>query len=508
MPSTISAEMTKGDNPTPVTLFRGYDTVARGMLTGCAVKGDFENTGEGSTMRVEVCESLTQLAQALEIDASLSVSYLKAANVTAKMEFAKKLDVTARSVSIVVYASRRTGTWTAKNVSLDGVEAPTDNDSAADFVQSYGDSFISSVTLGSEYFAVYIFRTETREEQQTLAASLKAKVGSGTAVKASAQLELSNFLKDTKISWTLRQEMNGAKAAFPDETGLIDFARNFSNLTPGAPVTTGIRVAGYEGVRNFGRKFAPIVRNRRYFLNSDDGLLGSLAQLTAVRNQVSWLRRIYDRYNYQGDKPLLDFEKKLLADIKAINSQINDWQDDAAGNFAAPALASLEAGEPVLQFQEKSKVWGGSAPGPWIVDSIGEMIRNRTRIQSIQIGAGKFKDWDLLSRFDIQYASDKRSWTEKHGNENPAFWGQKLNLEEGVFIARLEIRAGTYVDWIRVHLSNGRTTEAGGGGGKYEDWNVEDGWFVVGFAGRSGLVIDQLEVLYAKLDQAKMVKPN
>ncbi|HYJ82547.1 MAG TPA: hypothetical protein VEW26_06865 [Allosphingosinicella sp.] len=509
MAETIGSEMTKGDNPAPVTLFRGYDTVARGMLTGCAVKGGFENTGEGGTIRVEVCESLSQLAEALEIDASLSVSYLKAAKVTAKMEFAKKLDVTARSVSIVVYASRRTGTWTAKGVELEkGVAAPTDDDSAADFAQSYGDSFISSVTLGSEYFAVYIFRTETREEQQELATSLRGKIGGGSTVKAGAQVKLSNFLKETKTNWTLRQEINGANAAFPDETQLIEFARNFSKLTPGAPVTTGIKVSGYESVQKFGRKFAPVVRNRRYFLNSDDGLLGSLARLTAVRNQVSWLRRIYDRYNYQGDPALLTFETKLVADIRAINRQIEAWEDDAAGKFVAPALPSLEAGEPVLQFEEGSKSWGGTAPGPWIVDSIGEMIRNRTRIQSIQIGSGKFDDRDLLTRFDIQYASDKRNWPEKHGNENPAFWGQKLTVEEGKFLVRLEIRWGRYVDWIRVHLSNGRSTEAGGGGGGYEDWKVPDGWFVVGFTGRSGLVIDQLEVLYAKLNPARMVRPN
>jgi hypothetical protein len=510
MPATLSAAMTGGANPVPVTLFRGYDTVARGMLPGGAINGDFENTGEGSTMRVEVCESLSELAQALEIDASLSVSYLKAVNVTAKMEFAKKLNVTARSVSIVVYASHRTGTWTAKNVRLqDGIQPPTDDDSAADFAQSYGDSFISSVTLGSEYFAVYIFHTETREEQQKLATSLKGKgIAAGTTVKADAQVKLSNFLKETKTSWTLRQEINGTSAAFPDEDGLIEFARTFSRLPPGAPVTTGIKVQGYENVPKFGRKFANVVRNRRYFLNPDEGLLASLAQLTTVRNQVSWLKRIYDRYNYQGDTALLAFEKKLLADIKAINGQIADWEMDAAGKFAAPELTSLDAGEPVLRFEEGSKAWGGTAPGPWIVDSVGDLIRNRTRIQSIQIGAGTHDGRELLSRFDVQYASDKRSWVETHGGPNPTFVGQKLHLEEGQFPVRLQIRSGKYVDWIRLHLSDGRTTEAGGGGGGSDDWKVPDGWFVVGFRGRSGGVIDQLEVLFAKLDTAKMVKAN
>src|SRR3712207_5259428 len=104
MAQALGVEMTGGPDSIPVKLFRGYDTVARGMLSSSAVTGGHEQSDARSTVRVEVCESLSELAQALEIDASLSVSYLKAASVTAKMEFAKKLNVTARSVSIVVYA--------------------------------------------------------------------------------------------------------------------------------------------------------------------------------------------------------------------------------------------------------------------------------------------------------------------------------------------------------------------------------------------------------------------
>ena len=150
--ASSSSEMTGGSDPAPVKLFRGYDTVARGILTASAVVGDYENTGVSSGVRVQVCESLTELAEALDIDASLSVSYLKAVDVTAKMEFARKLNVTARSVTIVVYAKHGLGTWDATERKLKGgVKAPTDDKSAASFVKTYGDSFIRSVTLGGEY---------------------------------------------------------------------------------------------------------------------------------------------------------------------------------------------------------------------------------------------------------------------------------------------------------------------------------------------------------------------
>ena len=51
MGATQSAEMTGGDKSAPVKLFRGYDTVARGILTASAVDGDWENTGVSSAVR-------------------------------------------------------------------------------------------------------------------------------------------------------------------------------------------------------------------------------------------------------------------------------------------------------------------------------------------------------------------------------------------------------------------------------------------------------------------------
>ena len=167
MAQALGQEVTAGNDPMPVKLFRGYDTVARGILTDSAVDGKYEKSGVSSGVRIEVCESLSELAQALDIDASLSVSYLKAVDVTAKMEFARKLNVTARSVSIVVYARHGVGTWDVTEAKLKtNVKAPVDDKSATAFARTYGDSFIKSVTLGGEYFAVYVFNTETREEQQ------------------------------------------------------------------------------------------------------------------------------------------------------------------------------------------------------------------------------------------------------------------------------------------------------------------------------------------------------
>jgi carbon monoxide dehydrogenase subunit G len=516
MAQTLGAEVTAGSDPVPIKLFRGYDTVARGLLTASAVTGDFENSKVTSEVKVEVCESLTDLAKALEIDASLSVSYLKAADVTAKMEFARKLNVTARSVTIVVYAKHGIGTWDVKEVRLkdtremkDPPKAPVDSASAAVFAKTYGDSFVRSVTLGGEYYAVYVFNTETREQQQSLATSLKGKVEGGAAtVKADAQLKLTDFLNTTKTNWTLKQGMTGiVNPDFPDQNKLIPFALGFSKLELDGPVAIDVKVTGYEDVAGFAESFDKVVQNRDYFLHSKRGLLQKLARLTVLSNQADWLKGIYKRYQYEGDKALGGFSDRVDADIDAIDTQIAQWKSNTAGNFVAPNLPSLKEGEPVLNFQEASSpAWGGTTAAPWKLDSVGDLIRNRTRLKSIEIASAKYDIYLLLGRLIVEYDSDKRSWTETYGDKPVETAQPRIDLEEGQSPVRFELRFGTYLDWLRIHLSDGRTTDAGGpGGGGKADWAIPDGWFFVGFAGRSGGIIDQLQVRYAKLNPAKMV---
>src|SRR3954469_79785 len=60
------------DGDTAEKLFNGYDSVANGMLDQCAVIGDVVTGGARSFCRIKVCESLSDLAEALEIDGSLS----------------------------------------------------------------------------------------------------------------------------------------------------------------------------------------------------------------------------------------------------------------------------------------------------------------------------------------------------------------------------------------------------------------------------------------------------
>lgn len=495
-----------GAGDTPAKLFRGYDSVGRGMLSSSAVTGDLEQTGGRSVVNIRVCESESELARALEIDASVSVSYLKAANVTAKMNFLKKLNVTARSVTIVVYASHETGTWSIKNVAMKtGVVPPHDDAEAAAFVQSYGDSYIKEATQGGEYYAVYTFRTETQTEQSSLTSSLKAKgIYSGVTAKADLQAKLSEFVSSTSVNWTFDQEITGiANPKFPAQDKLVEFALAFPSLTLDSPVTTGFATEGYERVPQFGSGFKKVVANRRHFLGSA-GVLSKLARLYALQHQVAWLRRIYTRYNFAGDAGLEPFRGKVEAEIAAVNEQVDAWDDDPTGTFRPLDFPSLREGEPVLGFAAGQPAsFGSEGGGTFDFMSVGDAFRNQVRIAAVRLSDGEWDRHHVVRRIEVEYASERGRWTATHGEGGSA--REKFFLEDGQFPSQLSIRHGRLVDRIQIDLDDGRSTSAGGDGGTLTEWKPGTDAVVLGFSGRAGAAIDQIKIIHGALKKARFV---
>lgn len=493
-----------GPATAPAALLRGYDNISGGMLDKSAITGTPAYDGGTSTVNIEVCESVSDLAKSLEIDASLSFSYLKAANVTAKMKFVQELNLTQRSVTIVVYSSHVSGVWSVGDVALKA-KAPANEDAAATFVGEYGDSYVSEATVGGEYYAVYVFNTETREDQQSLATSLKGKItGGGATVKADAQVNLSNFLKTSKTSWSLKQKITGhANPKLPDQDKLIEYALEFPSIPLSAPIVIDVKVKGYERVLGEAKKtFNKIVKNRRYFLGTD-GVMASFARLTGLKNQVRWLKKIYARYGYKGDTGLNAFEKQVDSDLAKINEQIADYDLDPGDTFTKPELPSLEKGEPVFSFKaEQPLSFGGEEGGEFKFMPVGEAFRNRVKIASLQMADGL----GVIRRLEVEYASDKTNWKAVHGQGGTA--REKVDLEEGQFPVKFRINSGLYVDRMEIHLSDGRTTWAGGTGGRLApDVDVKLPTVALGFAGRCGEKLDQLKIIRGTLQPAEFVEP-
>ncbi|HET9639452.1 MAG TPA: hypothetical protein VFP12_09625 [Allosphingosinicella sp.] len=509
---TQVAQVSAAAGETPHELFRGFDSVSNGTLTSTAVEGEVFMVGLPVKLTIQLCQSVSELAKVLEIDSSVSVSFLKAFNATAKMKFMNSLNVTENNLTIVAYVRNGIGRFKVKEVALKPEIKPLANDEEVrKFVRARGDSFISEASQGGEYYAVYTFRTTSRTEQSSLIASLKAGgISGGLKFDAETQMKLKNFEKVTQVNWTFTQEMTGVKEiGLPKQDDMIDFARDFPKLPMNSPVTTDFVTTHYEDVPNFGDGFDKVIANRRYFVEPERGLLANLAQLRGVQEQIKRLKAIYRVYRF-SDPGLDAFSPKVDADVKTIEDQVHAWKVNPTGDFVRPDLPSLAVGMPELEFEEGQAASFGSGTGEnFDFMPVANAFRDRVRIASIQLAPGIVnKKYHVIRRLEVGYVSGNgdEKWTKVHGREGSA--GELFTLKAGEFPLSLRIGHGGLIDSIEMHTDEDRQIKAGGPGGTIANWTREDDAVVLGFAGRSGGALDQLRIIHAKLRPATYVRPN
>jgi hypothetical protein len=486
----------------PAKIFQGYDSVV-GAGLGTAIQGTAESVGARSDVTYTGCESIETLSRALQIDQSLSIGFGPFGSVDQKMSFVYNLDVTTTSVSIVVYARHVTGKQALTDYELKpNIPPPVGDEALKKFFHGFGDSFLSSVTTGGEYYAVYTFYSQTKTEQASLVADLKASgIWSTTKVDASLQVKLDNFVSSTKTRIDFKQSVSGLlnpKLPTPDK--IITYAIDFPSVPIDAPVIIGFETLGYERVPAI-ENFQPIVKNRTYFVGfgQDTGLTKDLVKLQQLLNQADWIKGIYEFYGGYTDEKLDRVSKLAAVDVKLIDDQIVAFEDDPTQTFTRPKLQALEFGTPALEYSVgKSPSWGRDGGDPFDDVDIRTALQEKTWLSALQLRTGAVVD-RLMSTYE---SADKPPRQTSHGGGGGNL-GSELKLLPGQFVVKVSGRAGKLVDRLDVEISDGRHCTGGGPGGDPFDWSVPAGSFVLGFAGRSGTKLDQIAVVYSGFKPAK-----
>jgi len=505
------AQVSAAAGKMPNELFSGFDSVSNGTLASSVLEGESFMEGLPVKLTIRLCQSVSELAKVLEIDTSVSVSFLSSFKATAKMKFMNSLNVTENNLTIVAYVRNGIGRFKVKDVTLKpGIAPPGNDEEAATFVRARGDSFVSEASQGGEYYAVYTFRTTSRTEQRSLIASLKAGgISGGLKFDSDTQVKLNNLEKVSNVEWTFSQEMTGVKGvALPRQEKMIDFALEFSKRPMNSPVTTDFAIRPYEQVEHFGNGFTKVAANRRYFVDPEGGLLVNLAQLRSVQEQIKRLKAIYRVYRF-SDPGLDAFGRKVDSDVKAIRDQVHAWTVDPTGEFVRPELPSLADGMPSLEFDEGRRASFGSGTGEnFEFMPVAHAFRDRVRIASIQLAPGWVSGkYEVIRRLEVGYVSgDGEKWTKVHGRDGSAT--ELLTLNDGEFPLSLRIGHGGLIDSIEIHTDKGQHIKAGGPGGTIANWEREKGFVVLGFAGRAGGALDQLRIVHARLKPATYGPPN
>ena len=486
----------------PAEIFQGYNSVIGSGLS-TAVNGKFNISGATSNVKCSVSISASELARSLEIDQSLSVSYGPIASGNEKMSFYASLEVTTYSISVTVFSRHGGGTKTMTDVNLkEGITVPKSDEELDNFVRFYGDSFLSSVTEGGEYYAVYTFYSQTREEQEKLKTSMNASgIFEGANVDISLQASMDKFLKTTEVRYSFSQEVSGLRnPQLPAPSAFIEYATAFPSIQLDAPVLIGMGITGYEHVPNIGSAFDKVAKNRIYFTGDtiNGGLTSKLVTISNIYNQMKWLHSTYDTYGDYNDDTLNTNTVTAKTDIKAIKTQMTDYDLNATKQFTVLTLNSINNGTPVLEYSvSTSPAWGGGGGGPFDDVTITSYIQNHTRITSLALSTSR-----MVVQISTTYQNDLRSWIDTHGG-NDGSQVAPLQLLPNQFITRVYGRSGALVDHINLVITDGRSIGGGGSGGGAYDWSVPTGSFVLGFRGRSGSMLDQIQVTYAQFKPAQ-----
>lgn len=491
----------------PAALLQGYNSVL-GNACSTALNGTFASTGAVSSVVCTVCTSASEVASALEIDASLSVAYGALASVDAKTKFMSSLNITTYSITIVVHAKHSIGSERFTNVRLkDYIAAPGTDEEADSFVRTYGDSWISEISKGGEYFATYTFFSETRTEQQNLEVSLRASgIVSGVTVEANLQAKMSQFVSTSNVTTTFKQTITGIRnPTFPDPADFVPFALNFSSLELDSPTIIGFASKGYEsGVAGFkaSPSFDKVAANRRYFTQGDytqPSLASNLATVAGIKNQISAIKQIHDFYGYTGDSVLSSRSQVAKTDFDAIVTQMQRFETAPTSSFTRPSLPSIANGTPVFDaayFYSPEFVHGNGGI-PFSDVDVSTYFQNRTRIVKVQLRAGAYVDQIITTYEDVN-----RSWVTSHG-ESGGNLTTALQLLRGQFVVSVSGRGDAWIDRLRIAITDGRYVEGGGNGGYAFSWTAPGGAIVMGFRGRAGAWVDRIGIDYAQIKPAK-----
>jgi hypothetical protein len=485
----------------PASLRQGYDRVS-GAGRSTAILGDAEEVGDTSSFQCTVCTSIEELSQALEIDQSLSISYGPIGSLNQKLTFIKNLHVTTTSISIVVYVRHVARKQSLGKFQLDpSVTQPKDPADVAAFFHSYGDSFLSSRTLGGEYYAVYTFYANDVQEQNSVKASLDANgIFSGVSLDAKLQASFDQVIKTSTMRTDFAQNVSGIEnPRLPAPEDIVKFATNFTSLPMDMQAVIDFDTTGYEHVPGL-EAIETLAANRTYFVGdqTDDGLARKLADLMLLQNKISHVIDIYRTYGYDGDLNFTTKKDQVQKDIEAIGNQIRQWEHDPTQTFNLPPLPSLTYGSPSVRVLTNifgPHGGGGGAPFDDIPDPV-TFVMTQTHLTSIRLTVGAYVNV-LSATYQRTHGT---AWTSYHGGGGAEIGS--LPVSASAPVRTVSGRSGRYVNQLTFMAGSTLDGNGSDGGGSAFSHNIPAGNFLLGFRGRSGEWLNQVIIVYAGFQPA------
>jgi hypothetical protein len=561
-----ATECTSAISPASPTVSQGLSS--KFFVRVCASVDSFNNA---TSHALGVSAQFTGSSDSDSEDGDSSSSSGSGPTVGASTTLCNALSICDTSVSVVVYSSVVTNSLVYDGCSLaSGISEPQTTAECLAFYQQYGDSFVSAVTEGGEYMAIFVFYSQTQQDQKAVQASLSASGvvnvdSSNVTLGATVGGGISETINNSNVRCGIYQSLLGSNSQVPTDDGstpqafgeaIVNFAQDLSSQV-NQPVVFDYATQGYETLfSTFSQSFAAITLNRSMYTGS---VGPNLAFLQALSTQYEWVANAYQTYGYSGDSTFTTNQSQLASDLQALSQ----WLTPVATNptVASPLPQSLNPpqsllnGVPVFTYKTPTQsTYGGTGGGgsPYQDINVGSAANASSSSSSSSTEASGSASasvqskssptvsgcstvassvntsglplplsslpvitaitlWggDWMNQIQISYASLGGLAQFTHGEPGGSV-SSPLDIGDGQFITSINGTAGDYINQLtlKTNASGSLTWPSKPDSAGAFAWPLPAGCVFVGFQGRSGSYLNSLEPIVIEIEPARWQAPS
>jgi hypothetical protein len=312
----------------------GYNRLTGEPLPTPAVQGTSITSVQGAGGQEVASDCITiqdveTLHKSLGISVDAGGSYLGFSG-SAKANYVNKCDFSSFSTYVIVRVSVKNATKTidSPTFSPDASELLTNNNPDR-FRQRFGDSFISGVLTGGEYFAIYQVTSSDQKEKEGMASKINTAFKSPIAA-ANLGVEIKNETEKSKFHLEVICRVFRQGTISTTDLNAEDIMKSAKNFPVGVSEDKAfpyeVLLQSYDALKNPNDRFVYVdIQNQQDVL---EDLAKKRFEFLALRDNLKYILKFSDDFTNADDTPV--DRDKLIKDYNEVVDAINTMQREAS----------------------------------------------------------------------------------------------------------------------------------------------------------------------------------
>jgi len=313
----------------------GYNRLTGDRLPTPAVQGTSISslqgtTGQQVTIDCTTIKDVETLHKSLGISVDAGGSYMGFSG-SAKVEYASSCDFSSYSTYVVVRVSVQDA-FESLDLPVFSPEANEllVNNNPDRFRQRFGDTFISGVKKGGEYFAIYQITGSDQSERESMAVSVQAAYNAGPLASAHLSTDIQTATSSSSSHLEVHVHVFRQGTVGTADLNLEDIMKTAKEFPIGVSgdkaFPYAVLLQDYDGLKNPNDQFVYVdIQNKQDVLQD---LAKKRFDFLALRDDLKYILKHSD--DFQNADGTSVVREKLIKDLDEVVSAINTMQKEAS----------------------------------------------------------------------------------------------------------------------------------------------------------------------------------